>query len=128
MEKTDFIETVLDEISPQVFRKYKSSDILNNPELDNIAHRELKKKALELFAAGDREKGNILLSFIQEKPRFALFTRKDAGDVYWYSLIHKKEFDHLLFENETAKRRFDETWGALGKLDEPATQEGSPEK
>src|SRR5690554_5987066 len=99
MEKTEFIETVLDEISPQIFRKYNSSDILNNPELDNIAHRELKKKAVELLAAGKREKGNTLLSFIKEKPRFALFTNKKGGDVYWFSLIHKKEFDYLLFEN-----------------------------
>ena len=113
MNKNEFIDSIIDEITPTVYRKYKRDNVLNTPELDEIAQREIKKKGLQLLQEGDRKKAEILFSYVKQKPRFALFTNKNRGEVYWTSIIFKKHFDCLLYENISLQERMVTFWNEV---------------
>ncbi len=101
MESEKIIRGILDRVTPAILKSYRSvgNDKLNNPELDKIAITTLKREYLRLKTSGQIKEAEILLKFIQGKPRFAIWHE----GIFFLALALKRIFTELIFETETDK-------------------------
>jgi hypothetical protein len=104
MESDKIIQRLLDKATPAILKSYKRvrSEKLNNPELDKTAITALKREYLRLKLSGNVKEAEILLKYIQEKPRFAIW----HNGMFFTAIALKKKFTELIFETDTDKRRY----------------------
>jgi hypothetical protein len=115
----EFLNDMIDRITPQILKKYKGDKICNDPVLNSIALAELKREYLKLLTENRKDEAKILYNLIQSKPTFAICD--GSFDVLWLSpiyasIIQEKEErksnaidkfpDVLLFINQGAKEKF----------------------
>jgi hypothetical protein len=120
------IGEVVERLTPVILKKYDGKEFCPNPHLDAVALAELKREALRLLAAGEKQQAETVLSFIKQKPKFAICD--GTWDVLWFSPIlasldaeekgikikAKDKFpDVLLFTSPGAKEKFMERYNEV---------------
>lgn len=101
MESKKIIQRILDKETPAILKSYKQhgSDKHNNAQLDKIAITALKREYLRLKVSGQVKQAEILLKYIQEKPRFAIW----HSGIFFTAIALRKMFNELIFESEADK-------------------------
>jgi CRISPR/Cas system endoribonuclease Cas6 (RAMP superfamily) len=122
----DFLNDVIDKITPAILKKYEGSKFYNNPVLDSVALGELKRKYLILLSEGRKDEAEILYNLIRSKPKFAIsdetFTTLWLSPIYASIIQEKQEIrtkakdkfpDILLFTSPAAKKLFMERYNEV---------------
>lgn len=110
-ERQKQVRSLLDRITPAILKRYKSKELVNSPELNNIAMQELKREYLKLVKEPEVALSNVALEMIQENPRFMI-----AGINPWilFAMHGKDPYDYEIFPN-MQEREMAVRWATLGR-------------